>query len=416
MTALKALLLGCIAASVHASPTTHRSSDLGWTAGQDVTERFAALLGSGTLKAGDELILDHPYRIRGTHQLPDDFTLSAVKGAGFAVTDATRDNAAPFLRPGHRNTLRNLTVTYLDTPQPGPGAGTNPTRGVHFHPKTGIQASEKSDLRLEHCRLEGSIAHHLRLSGCPRPKMTGCHIIGGFWTVYLEGNVTDAAFRECLIEKCQGDAIKTGRGGTHGVQRPRVEDCVFQDCGRDGIDTTGGWKDSVVRDCTFRRLFIGLDLKAIYEKPSDLSPDIRNTGIRIGQCTFTDVGNGVVISTLDRGLRHNDGKYFLTAGTAPEYAPHDVDINDCVFERTGKAGVRMLHLKGGHSIRYKNARFLGSGIGTVETTNVHDTFGPDSLSPEVSKALNTGVTGTLGPPGPARTPGDASVPFAPGPR
>jgi hypothetical protein len=410
-----AMVLVLTACALPLQGAVHRSTDLGWKAGQDVTTSVTAHLKDGTFKTGDELVLVHVFRIGGTHQLPDDFVLRAEKGGGFDVIDATPDNNAHFLRLGNRNTLSNLILRYLNTPKPGPGAGTNPTRGVHFHPKTGIYAKGKCDIRIERCRLEGSLSHHLRLSDCPGPSMTGCHLIGGFWTVYLEGGVTDALFRECLIEKCQGDAIKTGRGGTFGVQRVRVERCVFQDCGRDGIDTTGGWKDCIVRETVFRRLFSGMDIKSIYEKPSDLSPDIRNTGILVERCTFTDIANCITFSTLDRGLQRNKGAYFLDAERAKEYAPHDVDINDCIFERTGARNVRMLLLKGGHTIRYKNARFWGDRIGTVGYTNVFKTFGPNSLSREVSEALNHDVTGTLGPSGNAREPGNVSVPFACGP-
>ena len=92
--------------------TTHRSSDLGWAANQDVTEAFSTLLDSGMLKAGEELVLDHRYRISGSHSLPDGFTLSAVKGAGFDVTDATElKGNRPLLELGDGNTLRNLTIT-----------------------------------------------------------------------------------------------------------------------------------------------------------------------------------------------------------------------------------------------------------------------------------------------------------------
>ena len=47
----------------------HHSSDFGWEAGQDVTEPFAELLKSGKVKAGEELVLDHTYRISGSHRM-----------------------------------------------------------------------------------------------------------------------------------------------------------------------------------------------------------------------------------------------------------------------------------------------------------------------------------------------------------
>jgi hypothetical protein len=190
--------------------TVHHSVGLGWTAGQDISVPFSALLNSGTIKAGDELRLDDIYRISGTHQLPNDFILSAVKGGGFGVIDAFTDKNRTFLILGSRTTLRNLTITYLNTPVLGPDAGTNPKRGVHFYPMIGITAADKNDIRIEYCRLEGSINHQIKLSNCARPQVIGCHILGGFWSTYLSGNVTDPVFRNCLIEKCQGDGIKTG--------------------------------------------------------------------------------------------------------------------------------------------------------------------------------------------------------------
>ena len=75
----------------------------------------------------------------------------------------------------------------------------------------------------------------------------------------------------------------------------------------------------------------------------------------------------------------------------------------------------MLLLKGGHSIRYKNAQFRGDNVQVVGYTNVFDTFGAKSLSKEVSEALNYGVSGSLGPAGPAAAPGDRSVDFTYGP-
>jgi hypothetical protein len=406
-------LLTCVA-QLHAA--VYHSSDLGWIAGHDISAQFAREVSgrSRSMKAGVELKLDHTYRISGTHHLPDDFILSATKGGGFEVTDAVSDKNRTFLVLGNRTTLRNLTITYLDTPALGPAAGVSPTRGVHFYPMVGITAEGKSDVRIEYCRLEGSINHQIKLSDCARPQVIGCHILGGYWSTFLVGNVTDAIFRNCLIEKCQGDGIKTGARGSYGVKRPLVENCVFQDCGRDAIDTTGGWKDSIVRNCVMRRLFSGMDIKSFFEKPEHLSPDCRNSGILVERCTFTDMASCITFSTIDRGL-NRAGRYFLNAVSAQEHAPHDVDINDCIFERTGTSGMRMLLLKGGHSIRYRNAQFWGRGIKTVRYSDVYKTFGPNILSEKVSDALNHSVSGTLGATAAPRAPGDRSVPFECGP-
>ena len=405
----------CLLCVTRMHAAVHHSSDLGWQAGRDISRQFAELLEGETIEPGDELRLDHRYRISGKHELPDDFVLSAVKGGGFDVTDAAADKSRTFLVLGNRTTLRNLTITYLNTPVPGPDAGTNPTRGVHFHKMTGITASDKSDICIEFCRLDGSINHQIKLANCARPRIVGCHIIGGYWSTYLIGNVTDPLFRNCLIEKCQGDGIKTGRGGSGGVKRALIENCVFQDCGRDAIDTTGGFGNSTVRNCTMRRLFSGMDIKSYFEKPEHLSADCSNTDILVQSCTFTDMANCITFSTLDRGRLRGSG-YFLDAENAQKYAPHDIDINDCVFERTGSSPVRMLLLKGGHSVRYRNAQFRGDGIDTVKYTNVYEVFGPNSLSKGVSEALNHSVSGTFGPRGRAAAPGDTSIFFDCGPQ
>ena len=78
-TILTAVVLAGDAPALQEKPTkVHRSSDFGWAANQDVTEAFSALLDSGKLKAGEELVLDHKYRISGSHTLPDNFGVSSV--------------------------------------------------------------------------------------------------------------------------------------------------------------------------------------------------------------------------------------------------------------------------------------------------------------------------------------------------
>ena len=73
------VFLACFVGAVPARATIYPTSELGWSSGQDVSDAFAEFL-ANTATAGDELRLDHTYRISGTHQLPDDFTLSAVAG------------------------------------------------------------------------------------------------------------------------------------------------------------------------------------------------------------------------------------------------------------------------------------------------------------------------------------------------
>jgi len=395
----------------------HRTADLGWKAGEDVTEKFGGLLKSGKLKAGDRLVLDHTYRIAGTHRLPDQFTLSAKKGAGFDVTDA-KANPRPLLELGNENTLHNLTITYLNTPELG---GRSYRHGVDFFDKNAIDASGKNDILIQNCRLQGMVSHHIRISNCNKPKVIGCHIIGGFWAVTVSGK--DLLFKDCLFEKSCCDCIK---GGADGIL---VENCVFQDTCRDGIDTTGGLNDAVIRNCIFRRLgCCGLDLKSHYEK--DLGRP-ENVGILIEKCRFYDMPNAVVLTTLDYGRRKR-GKDLLTAANMKDYAPHEIDIKDCVIgyvekpllpSKQGGYGVdypqqgehmRIILLKDAHNVRYKDVRLFGDKIMPVL---IHSIGGSKSLSREAANSIDRSVTGNiLKHPVTPPKPGDTTVPFACGPQ
>lgn len=403
-------------------PVIH-STALGWVAGEEVTAKFATLVTGDTIKPGGELVLDHRYQIGGTHQLPDDFTLSAVKSGGFDVIDFKTKKENPkgkqnkFLLLGNRTTLRNLTITYVGTPKPGRSA-VRPKRDVDFYSGTGIDVQGKDDILIENCKLYGSISHHIKLLDCSRPKVIGCHIVGGFWTIILSEKVSDAVFRECLIEQCQGDAIKTCRRFTEGTVRPLVENCVFQDLGRDAIDTTGGWKDSIVRNCIMRRMFSGMDIKSHYQLPENLISNSSNSNILVENCKFTDMGSCLVFSTLDFAKKKGASKNLLNLENAQKLSPHNIDINNCTFEVTEAhgRGMPMILLKGGHSIRYKNAKFLSNKVCPVRTINVHDVFGASNLSKEVSDALNHSISGTLGPKSAPDAPGENSIPFKYGPR
>jgi hypothetical protein len=412
-------LLVSLVCALPVQAAVHHSSDFGWAADQDVTEDLAKLLESGKLKSGDEFVLDHTYRISGTHELPDHFTLSAVKGAGFEVTDAK--DRCNFLVLGNNNTLHNLTITYLNTPKLG---GRSIRHGKDFFDKRGINASGKSNLLIKNCRLVGMIAHHIVFGNCDQARFIGCHIAGGFWSVVVSGK--NLVFRRCLIEKSCGDGIKGGADG--GL----VENCVFQDNGRDGIDTTGGLNDTVIRNGTFRRLGVsGLDLKSHYTGADLFRPE--NIGILIEKCLFHDMPNAIVLTTNDCGRRKGPGNELLNAANMKKYAPHDIDINDCVIGYaetpllpTGKGGygvdyptkegehMRVILLKDAYAIRYRNARLFGDRIMPVY---VRSDGGSRHLSKEAAEAIDHSVTGNvLDEPAPPIEPGVTEVPFACGPQ
>jgi hypothetical protein len=431
---LLALGISAQAARTEGGRTVHRSADFGWKANQDVTEAFTRLLQDGTLKAGEELVLDHTYRIniqsRNPRRLPANFTLSAVKGAGFDVHGFSPESNPrnPVLELGERNTLRNLTITCVDAPPPGPTGG---KRGVNFFKGVGISAEDKNDLLFENCRFTGSIGHTFKLSNCSRIKFLGCHIVGGYWSLRLVG-VSDAVLWRCLIEKCQGDGIKTGPGKKK-ARRFLVENCVFPDNGRDGIDTTGGFSDSVVRNTVFRRLKVsGLDIKSV---ASRTRPPEQNTNIRIENCLFHDTPNAIVLTVGDQERRRKQGD-FLTPENIKAYAPHDIEIVNCVVghaekplkpSNEGGYGVnypekdeymRLVLLKDAYDVRYRNIRLSGERIVPYVISSAADSkYGSRFLSPEAARSFEHTITGNVLPdPAPPIEPGVTDVPFACGPQ
>ena len=431
-----------------ASGTVHHSSDFGWKPNQDVTEQFTRALTDGTLKAGDELFLDHSYRIdimkEGCRRiLPDNFTLSAARGAGFDVDGLTQEHDAPppVLELGNRNTLRNLTIVCEGVPT----KIFAPKRHAKFFRAVAVSARGKDDILIENCRLSGLIRHNIKVADCRRLNLIGCRIVGGYWSVYLV-SVSDVTMRHSLFEKSTCDSIKTGSSPDGGICRNYVvENCVFQDNGiGDGIDTTGGFNDSVVRDCIFRRILVsGMDIKSHYfpESGSLEGVEPQNNNILIERCTFYDIPNAIILTTCSKpGV--------LTPENIEEYVVHDVDVNDCIvgytknslmraFEHYDGYGVtchgrhylsgegehmHAIYLKDAHSIRYRNLRLFGERteeIMPAYVCSVVDSF-PDDFTEEAAavwKSFDHSITGNvIEEPAPPVEPGVTEVPFACGPQ
>ncbi|MGJ8641202.1 MAG: right-handed parallel beta-helix repeat-containing protein [Opitutaceae bacterium] len=406
-----------------------RSSELGWSEGDDITFKIEE-----ALNEGNELLLEHTYRIRLSHEFPDNFTLSAKKGAVLEVDDHGDSRKSLFVL-GSSNTLRNVKIRYLHSPPIGP---TGEIRGFDFLSRVGIAANGKSDILIEDCEFVGSINHHFKIQNCENLQVRRTRIAGGHWAVYLD-NIDGLIFSECLIEKCQGDGIKTG-GGVNGVVRNvLIENCVFQDNLRDGIDTTGGFNNAVISGSIFRRMQTsGLDIKSHYEMGEIFDHPPENVGIRVEGCVFLDMPNAIVISALDV-TRDKIGKTFLTAANIHKYAPHDIEIKDCVFgfvERPllkaheGGYGVnypgrsrehmRMLYLKDGYNIRYRNVQFFGvafSIFGSRFSPIKISSSGVKHLSKQAIMALDRTVEGNIVKKDkPKFVAGDCEIPFKVGPK
>ena len=122
---------------------------------------------------------------------------------------------------------------------------------------------------------------------------------GAAYQMRWGGLCTDFRVENSLFQNALVDGIKTMRGGGAGTQRATIYNSVFEN-GRDGIDTTGGFKDSVISKSIFRNNSVtGLDLKKIIESSADLNTNYAVSNIKISDSQFINNQNGIVVTMLD---------------------------------------------------------------------------------------------------------------------
>ncbi|MEO1346876.1 MAG: right-handed parallel beta-helix repeat-containing protein [Pseudomonadota bacterium] len=359
--------------------TTWYSSDLGWTAGQDISDEFASLVGA--LRPGDTLVLEDMFRISGSnHQLPDDFTLTATKGGGFDIIDADT-NSNPLLRLGDGNTLDNVTIsTVSSTPDTG-YSGNDAKSGVDYVPGAVIAAFDVDDLTIVDSAFEGNVAMHFDLRFVDNVTVKSSTFDGGYYQMRWIGEASNYSVEGSVFQNALGDGIKTVKGNG-AISNITVKDSYFLNNERDGIDTTGGFKDSVISNTVF--VGGGIDIKTGIDGPEDLAYAPLNTNIRIENSEFIDTKNGIVTTMLDKaGL--------MTLDNVDEVMPSYITVTDTIFEMTNdsQGGQRAFFVKDGHNITWDNIQLLG-GVTELRLLNAE---APDGWS-----AYNVGGTNvTTGP-------------------
>ena len=340
--------------------TTWHSSDLGWSAGDNVSQEFASLV-SSSFKPGDTLVLDEMYEISGSYQLPDGFTLTAEAGGGFEVRTSSGDSSTLF-KLGSDTTIDNVTMVAVDAPDTGYEGG-HAARGVDYHPKKFFQIGG-DDVTISNCAFSGDIEMFVDARGGDRLTIEDTSFEGSWFQVRLVGSVDDAVITGSHFKDALGDGIKTERSGEYGPQRTEILNSFFEGANRDGIDTAGGFKDGHIADCVFYDNGVSaLDLKVILEKPEDLSPYNDNADILIERVDILDSRNGIVVTMLDRiGA--------LTASNADQHMPRDIVVRDTVFEKTDDhpEEMRAFLIKDGYNITWDNVDLLG-GVSELSLLN-----------------------------------------------
>ena len=319
---------------------------------------------SGTMTGSDTLVFDDFYDI--DHRTADGQNIAVPAGAsiiadqagdGFDVlTSGTGNN--PVFNLGANCLLDELTVTASLAPNTG-YTGANPVNGTDYH-GCRIFRGGGDNLIFRRLSMSGQVNMHIDLDNCADVLIEQCIFTGGFYQVRQVGDSDNLIYRYNHGKDGVGDCLKTSRNASTapGPRYQTISNCLFEGMNRDGLDTTGGFKEAVVEDCVFWELGVaGCDFKAIYENPIDANAEVtNNNGIRVNRCQFVDIDNAMVITTLDRF----DPLLIQDSDDALQYMPNDIVMTDCVTEITDGTTKRQILLKDGYDIHWVDSEFYGS--------------------------------------------------------
>lgn len=362
--------------------TVWRTSELGWKSGQDVSDELARLV-EIDLEPGDTLFLDGMYRVSGTGlRLPADFTLDAQPGGGFEIQDAASTRNALF-ELGDRNTLKNVTFAHV---------------GANTQKKT-ISARNADDVIVTDTKFVGDAGIFIDVVFSDNLTIQDSHFSGGRYQVRLLGDVANFKVDGSLFEGASHDGIKTVRTGDVGTVGAVVTNSVFENNKRDGIDTTGGFKDGVVDNVIFRNNGVsGMDIKTPFNSTDHLNAGADNTNIVVRNSQFIDNPSAIVTTT-------NDNVGILTAQNVDRYAVNNVRLVDSIAENTGARGnVRVFLIKDSHNVYGENVKLLGDvdgikvsdgarldvpGWGSYDYGLINESYGP-ARSPSIEYPFPVG--------------------------
>lgn len=363
------------------------TESLGWEANEDVTEKLEAYLLD---PISNTLCLSHLYKLRDNGiEFPNNFTLCAELGAGFSLIDIQNSSRA-FLEIGDNNLWYNVSILSEEPLAPEEEVKTNN--------KTAVLIRDGQDIRIVNCKFATNAKSHLDIRGVSNFTVKGSHFDYGFYQILLRASSSTILIEDCLFSNSYGDGVKTARNGKNGVENITVINTVFEYNGRDGLDTTGGFRNSLVTHCIFRNNGVsGMDIKSIYENPNDMGEDGTrgNDHIRITNSEFIDHNNAIVLTTLDR----NDPKR-ITDENHAYYLPHDISVENCIIENNTAPTKKAFLIKDAHTISWDGLQLLGV-IRLERTYGLVDPDNPSDASRPNLSVTNYNINGTnitTGPP------------------
>ncbi len=356
------------------------STQLGWHAGENVSDEFARLF-EGAMGAGDTLVLDHMFDIEGSEiQLPENFTLAGADGGGLDIQD-TSTNPDPLLFLNDGVSLVDLSFVHLNEPD---GKGS----------KILLKSIDNDDVKIINSSFEGNANIFVEFVDGDRLLVQDTSFDGGYYQMRWSGDVLDAKVVNSLFQNSLGDGIKTAPSNGKGVQRAEVIDSVFIRNDRDGIDTTGGFKDSVVSGSHFiENGEKGIDIKTIVDDRSDLSTDQMNENILISDSTFVDNNKAVALTTLNRANLLGDNV------AASEWAANSVHLENIVVENTSSSWYQsVIAVNDSRDVTWDGMKLVGNLhiVGSDGYDRYIGVGGTDVVREDSSGTLSTDFTAIAG--------------------
>lgn len=335
--------------------TIIRSSSLGWQAGEDISSKLSALVNNSNFKPNTTLLLEANFQVQASVRLrpPKDFVLAGARyGNGLTFRNTEQGMNNPWLILEDNSALYNVSIIHKETRTSSQKSNVRSIKAA------------ADNIKIVNSYFEGNVGIYVDVAG-DNFLVSDSHFNRGYYQLRLS-NSQDAVFHNTLFENGLGDGIKTIRPGSGelGVERPRVLGCVFMNNDRDGIDTTGGFRNSLIKDSYFVNLFKGMDIKSGYDQNTRVfqnqSLQSLNANIQVENSEFINNNNGIAAITLDRGPSGNGNNRWITNANARDWLTQRINVKNSTFENIGSGRPNAMLLQDVHSVSWDGVSLYGS--------------------------------------------------------
>lgn len=290
--------------------------------------------------------------------------------------------------------MYNVEILHRETKSLNDGNGKSNTRSIH---------ATEDNIKIVNSYFEGNVGIFIDAAGNDH-LVIDTHFNGAYAQIRALSVYQTPKIINTLFENSLGDGIKTIRPpeGDLGTEKAFVWGCVFLNSVRDGIDTTGGFRDSLVEDSYFVGLFKGMDVKNIYDQNTRVFANQNlqslNKNITVRRSEFINNNNGIASITLDRGPSGDGSDRWINNQNASNWLTNTISVTNSTFENTGSGGINALLSQDVFNVSWNSILLLGN-------VNMSKVSRNSAISSQVDPSVTTNynIDGSSVSNGPART-------------